>query len=64
MSKVTRLWHKGIIEQAEAKLARPLTESEVDFITSRDAFLALELIEDKVKNLPSNQLDEYLNSES
>ena len=64
MDKVTRLWHKGIIEQAEDRLERSLTETEQGFITSRGAFLALEFIEEKVKTLDIPDLVEYLNSEA
>ena len=56
-------WHGAIISESEEKLGRPLTEDEKRFIDSREGFLALEMIEDTVRQLTGSDLERYLNSE-
>ena len=62
--KLVRNWHKSIIEECRKRLGRTLTGAEEIFITSRGGFIALEMIEDTVKELVGKELEEYLNSES
>ena len=55
-----------IIATCEKGLRRPLTAAEVNFVTSRGGYLALESIRDHVDGLASKprELAAYLNSES
>ena len=64
MDKLTKKWHDKIISLVINKLGRELTQVELGFITSREGYLALELIEDTLKELPNESLVSYLNSES
>ena len=62
--KLVRSWQESIILECENRLGRKLTEIEEFFITTRGGFIALEVIEDTVKSIDGNELEEYLNSES
>jgi hypothetical protein len=62
--KLMKNWHAAIMQQCRQKLGRPLTPLEEKFITSRGAFVALEMIEDTVRSLSGPELEAYLNSES
>lgn len=64
MDKLTKIWHKVIISQAEEKLGRGLFVAERNFVESRLGYIALELIENSVRELRSEALAEYLNSEN
>ena len=57
-------WHAHIITECEKRLGRELSDAENSFITSRGAFIALEMIEGTVKTLEGDDLREYLNSEA
>ena len=57
-------WHKRIIEECAKRLQRRLTKEEEKFITSYVGFMALEAIEDAVKTLSINALEELLNSKA
>ena len=63
MDKLTKNWHKAITTEAKDKLGRSLTETEINFISSREGYIALEAIEDTVKSLSGSELVNYLNSE-
>lgn len=63
MDRLIKNWHRAIVALAEKKLARALTEAEKLFVESRHAGIALEMIEDTVKNLDGQVLIDYLNSE-
>ena len=64
MDKLTKNWHKAIITQAEKKLDRNLSATEKVFVISRLSYIALEFIEDTVRDLHGKELVEYLNSEN
>lgn len=61
--KLVENWHAEIIDECVKRLDRKLTAEEQKFITSRGAFIALEMIEDTVKSMHGAQLESYLNSE-
>lgn len=61
--EAVRNWHKRILAESEQRIGRKLTAQEVDFVTSRGGFIALEMIEDTVKSLRGKDLEDYLNSE-
>lgn len=63
MDMLTKNWHKKIITDAQGKLGRELSNLENTFITSREGYIALDAIEDTVKNLSDVELVNYLNSE-
>jgi hypothetical protein len=63
MDKLTKNWHTAIVSEAQRKLGRILTEAEQKFITSREGYMALEFINDTVKDLTGTELINYLNSE-
>lgn len=63
MDNLTKKWHEAITIQVVDKLGRELTQIESKFIVSREGYLALEMIEDSVKDLSEESLVEYLNSE-
>jgi len=63
MDNLTKKWHESITTQAVKKLGRELTQNELKFITSREGYLALEMIDESVKDLSGEPLVEYLNSE-
>jgi microsomal dipeptidase-like Zn-dependent dipeptidase len=58
-----RGFHAEIIAVASQKLGRTLTDQELRFVTSRGGFIALEMILDTVRSVPSSDLERYLNSE-
>lgn len=62
--KLMKNWHASIMKQCRQRLGRPLTPEEERFITSRGAFVALEMIEDTVRSLSGPDLEAYLNSEA
>jgi hypothetical protein len=55
-------FQSAILQAAEIKLGRPLTDVERGFITARRAFIALEAIWDTVRSEPRDDLERYLNS--
>jgi len=61
--KVTKKWHKTIINECQNRLGRKLTDKELSFIESRKGFIALEMITDTVKSLQGQELEQYLNHE-
>ncbi|NRA17507.1 MAG: hypothetical protein HRU04_18615 [Oceanospirillaceae bacterium] len=63
MDKLTVNWHKAIVTLAERKLCRLLSYEERIFIESRLSYIALEMIDDSVKDLSGKELESYLNSE-
>jgi len=56
-------WHAAIVTDCQKKLGRPLTPQEERFIVSRQGLIALEMIEDTVRDLTGSDLEQYLNSE-
>jgi hypothetical protein len=62
--KLVRSWQASIILECENRLRRKLTEIEELFITARAGLIALEIIEDTVKSIDGDELEEFLNSES
>ena len=56
-------WHAAIRAECEKKLGRRLTSREERFIASRQGLIALEMIEDTVRDLAGPDLEKYLNSE-
>lgn len=63
MDNLTKNWHKAIIDQAEKKLGRSLCVAEKTFVESRLNYIALEAIEDTVRDFHGEKLAEYINSE-
>jgi hypothetical protein len=63
MERTIHRWHKAIIQEAEAKLGRSLTDYETAFITSRSGMIALEMIHDTVKAATKPELEVYLAAE-
>ncbi len=63
MDKLTISWHKAIVTLAESKLCRLLSSKERIFIESRLSYIAVEMIDDSVKDLSGTELESYLNSE-
>ena len=61
--KLVKNWQKNIIKECQKRLNRNLTKDELIFITSRGGFIALEMIENTVKTLEKNKLENYLNFE-
>lgn len=61
--RLVRTWHRDIISVCHKKLGRDLTEREVQFVTSRGGFIALEMIMDSVTELDGKKLEAYLNQE-
>ena len=57
-------WHDTIAAECVKRLKRSLTEQEERFITSHVGFMALEAIEDSVKTLSIDALEELLNSKA
>lgn len=57
-------WQEKIVSLSESKLGRPLTTREKQFIFSRGGLMALEAIEDSVRDLDLYGLQRFLNSES
>lgn len=55
--------HKEILTAARDKLARPLTDKESAFVTSRAGLVALEMILDTVRADTAAEIERYLNSE-
>jgi len=62
--KTIETWQNSIIKECESRLKRNVTNTEKAFITSRGGFVALEMIEDTIKALKEQELENYLNSES
>jgi hypothetical protein len=62
--KTVRKWQRNIIAICEDRLGRELTICERKFILSRGGFMALEVIEDSVSEVISDQIERLLNSES
>ena len=62
--RTVKAWQGSIVLECENRLGRKLTTSEETFITAREGFIALEIIEDTVKSKDRDELVEYLNSES
>lgn len=57
-------WHDTIISICTNRLQRSLTIEEESFITGHIGFMALEGIEDAVKTLSIEALEELLNSKT
>ena len=57
-------WHNTVAEECTKRLQRSLTEEEEKYITSHVGFIALEAIEDAVKTLSINALEDLLNSKA
>lgn len=55
-------WQRGMIEACARRLQRKLTKVEETYIASHVGFMALEAIEDAVKTLNVDALEELLNS--
>jgi microsomal dipeptidase-like Zn-dependent dipeptidase len=53
-------WQDKIIEEAQKRLNRNLSEQELKSIRIHKGYLALEAIEDTVKALSGEELEEYL----
>lgn len=62
--KLVVKWQGKIVEICESILERELDLVEVEFIKKRGGFMALEMIEDSVKNMDKEELIRYLRSES
>ena len=58
----TEDWQNSIAEISEKRLQRSLTQEEMAFIKSLVGFMALEGIEDSVKTLSLDALEDLLNS--
>jgi hypothetical protein len=59
-----RRFQRAIVDAATAKLGRKLTAEELRFVTSRGAFIALEMILDTVEASSPADVERYLNSEA
>jgi len=59
-------WHAAVVDDYKRILGRELTDPETIFITSRGAFVALEMIDDHVRSLANRpeELQRYLRSEA
>lgn len=57
-------WHNTIVDECTKRLQRNLTREEETFITGHVGFMALEAIQDAVKTLSINALEELLNSKA
>ena len=57
-------WHEKILSVCESKLERKLSGVERKFILDHGGFIALELIEDSVATMSSEELQAFLNSET
>ena len=62
--RTTRNWHRKIIADAERIVGRTLTNSEINFITSRGGYVALEMIHHTVRIGTKEEIITYLNSEA
>lgn len=58
--KLVRTWQKKIVEICVSKLGRPLRSDELGAITSVGGFLALEMIEDTVREAQPDEIEQYL----
>lgn len=56
-------WQARIIAECVRRLGRELTAAEERFIRSRGSFIALEMIDDTVRDMDEAALRAYLNSE-
>ena len=56
-------FHRTIIDTAEAKLKRTLTDQELSFVTCRGGFIALEMILNTVSASSPEEVERYLNRE-
>ena len=57
-------WQNRIADVCTRRLQRSLTEEEEEFIASHVGFMALEGVEDAVKTLSLDALEELLNSKN
>lgn len=57
-------WHNTIAEICEKRLQRSLSQEETKYITSHIGFMALEGIEDAVRTLSLEALEDLLNSKA
>lgn len=64
MDRTTRTWHEKIVADAERLVGRPLTNTEIAFITSRGGYVALEMIHDTITAGTREEIVLYLNSEA
>jgi hypothetical protein len=60
--KLVSAWQRTIIDICAARLARPLSSAERNFLTQIGGFQALEMIEDTVRQIPADKLASYLAS--
>lgn len=58
--KLVRTWQNKIVEICESKLGRTLRSDELGAITSVGGFLALEMVEDTVRETPPDEIEQYL----
>ena len=59
-----RNWKNAIIAECAKKLQRSLTKEEESFVTNLVGFMALEGIEDAIRTLNIDALEELLNSKA
>lgn len=57
-------WQNRIVEECSRRLQRNLTKEEEAFVASHVGFMALEAIEDAVKTLNADALEDLLNSKA
>ena len=62
--KHTEDWQNSIAEISAKRLQRSLTQEEMAFIKSHVGFMALEGIEDSVRTLSLEALEDLLNSKN
>jgi hypothetical protein len=62
--KLVGQWQEKIRSECERNLQRQLTNVENNFVRSRRGFIALEMIQDSVSAIQSEELQIYLNSET
>lgn len=62
--KHTEDWQNSIAEICVKRLQRDLSQEEMAFIKSQVGFMALEGIEDSVKTLSLDALEDLLNSKN
>ena len=60
---LVKRWQAAIVAECETKLGRSLTAQEKQFIVSRGGLIALEMIQETVRDLAPSDLADYLNSE-
>jgi hypothetical protein len=61
--KMVKAWQQKILDDCERILQRRLSDAEVSFVSGREGFMALEMIQDSVSGMNAHDLLAYLNSE-